>query len=152
MMKSTVVRTLNKPPMAKKEKHLEVTAKEEAKVDIKQNGDSKTSKKKEKTGTVTFSDQQVNPLALKEKRKEIEMRLAYEADASSRENLNKIYNQHVKKEENFNNKVKGLLSDHEAKLKERIQRRKMKTSTYRSRPEDTSDTFPVDENNNNVKK
>ena len=25
-------------------------------------------------------------------------------------------------------------------------RRKMKTATYRSRPEDTSDTFPIDEN------
>jgi hypothetical protein len=31
-------------------------------------------------------------------------------------------------------------------LKERITRRKLRTATYRSRPEDTSDTFPIEEN------
>ena len=71
------------------------------------------------------------------------MRLAYEADASSRENLNKIYDQHVKKQEKYNSKVKGLITDHEERLKERIMKRKLRTATYRSRPEDTSDTFPV---------
>lgn len=57
-----------------------------------------------------------------------------------------MYNQHIRKEENFNNKVKGYLNDHQQRLKERITRRKLKTATYRSRPEDTSDTFPIDQN------
>lgn len=35
MTKNTVVKTLTKPPMAKKEKPLEITAKEELKPDIK---------------------------------------------------------------------------------------------------------------------
>lgn len=35
MTKNTVVKTLTKPPMAKKEKPLEITAKEEPKPDIK---------------------------------------------------------------------------------------------------------------------
>lgn len=71
------------------------------------------------------------------------MRLAYEADSSSRENLATLYHQHLKKEESFNKKVTTLLKDHESKLQERISRRKLRTATYRSRPEDTSDTFPV---------
>ena len=90
--------------------------------------------------------QQVNTLALHQKRKEIEMRLAYEADTSSREHLANMYNQHKKKEVQFKNKVENILSDHEEKLKERINRRKLKTATYRSRPQDTSDTFPIEEN------
>jgi hypothetical protein len=59
-----------------------------------------------------------------------------------------MYNQQVKKEENYNSRVKNLLNDHEEKLKERIRTRKLRTATYRSRPEDTSDTFPIEENNN----
>ena len=42
----------------------------------------------------------------------MEMRLAYEADSTSRENLNKLYDQHVKKEEKYQTKVKGLINDH----------------------------------------
>lgn len=72
------------------------------------------------------------------------MRLAYEADTSSRENLAELYQKHLKKEESFNNKVKNILTQHEEKLQERINRRKLKTSTCRSRPEDTSDSFPVE--------
>ena len=64
MMKSTVVKTLNKPPMAKKEKPLETSAKETAKTLSKPNGTS-NGKKKEKT----VPQESVNPLALKEKRK-----------------------------------------------------------------------------------
>ena len=41
------------------------------------------------------------------------MRLAYQAHESSRENLNNIYKQHVHKEENFTNKVKNILTEHE---------------------------------------
>jgi hypothetical protein len=40
------------------------------------------------------------------------MRLAYEADSSSRENLNNLYNQHLKKEQNLNSKIKNILNDH----------------------------------------
>jgi hypothetical protein len=68
------------------------------------------------------------------------MRLAYEAQESTRENLSKMVNQHQQKEEIFNDKVKGIMNDHEERLKERINRRKLKTATYRSRPEDTNDT------------
>ena len=40
------------------------------------------------------------------------MRLAYEADSTSRDNLNKIYDQHMKKEEKFNSKVNNIIEDH----------------------------------------
>ena len=107
MMKSTVVKTLNKPPMAKKEKPLETSAKVPTKPQSKPNGTA-NGKKKEKIEP----QQSMNPLALREKRKEMEMRLAYEADTTSRDNLNKIYDQHIKKQEKFQNKVKGLITDH----------------------------------------
>jgi argininosuccinate lyase len=68
------------------------------------------------------------------------MRLAYEAHESTRENLSKLVSQHQKKEEIFHDKVKDIMNDHEERLKERIHRRKLKTATYRSRPEDTNDT------------
>ena len=42
----------------------------------------------------------------------MEMRLAYEADSTSRDNLNKIYDQHMKKEEKFNSKVSNIIEDH----------------------------------------
>jgi hypothetical protein len=51
-----------------------------------------------------------------------------------------MYNQLISKEEKFNSKVNNLMNDHEERLKERINRRKLKTATYRSRPEDTNDT------------
>lgn len=73
------------------------------------------------------------------------MRLAYEADVSSRENLTKIYDSHLVKEEKYNHKVKGLISDHESRLKDRIMKRKLRTSTNRSRADNTNDTFPIDE-------
>ena len=92
MMKSTVVKTLNKPPMAKKGKPLETSAKVPIKPQSKPIG-SANGKKKEKIEP----QESLNPLALREKRKEMEMRLAYEADTTSRDNLNKIYDQHIKK-------------------------------------------------------
>ena len=60
MMKSTVVKTLNKPPMAKKEKPLETSAKNSSKPISKTNGTS-NGKKKDKTP----SQEIVNPIALK---------------------------------------------------------------------------------------
>lgn len=65
MMKNSVVKTLNKPPMAKKAKPLEVTIKEEPKPENKQNGDGKASKKKDKQPIQQVEVQTVNPLALK---------------------------------------------------------------------------------------
>lgn len=40
------------------------------------------------------------------------MRLAYEADTSSREHLATMYNQHKKKEVQFKNTVENILNDH----------------------------------------
>ena len=48
-MKSTVVKTLNKPPMAKKGKPLETNANQSAKQTSKINGTPNGSKKKDKT-------------------------------------------------------------------------------------------------------
>jgi hypothetical protein len=59
-MKSTVVKTLNKPPMAKKEKPLETTANSSNKPIIKSNGTS-NGKKKDKN----LSQEVINPIALK---------------------------------------------------------------------------------------
>ena len=50
MMKSTVVKTLNKPPMAKKGKPLETNANNNAKTSNKTNGTTNGTKKKDKTG------------------------------------------------------------------------------------------------------
>ena len=93
MMKSTVVKTLNKPPMSKKEKALEVPANDPSKPSAKQNGPGSRKKSQKESNP----DPNVNPLVLNEKRKEMEMRLAYEADTTSRENINKLYDQHIKK-------------------------------------------------------
>lgn len=41
------------------------------------------------------------------------MRLAYEAQESTRENLSKLVSQHQKKEEIFHGKVKDIMNDHE---------------------------------------
>ena len=49
MMKSTVVKTLNKPPMSKKGKPLETNANQSAKQSSKANGTLNGSKKKDKT-------------------------------------------------------------------------------------------------------
>ena len=51
----------------------------------------------------------VSPLALKQKRREMQMRLAYEADTTSKDNINKVYDQHLKKEEKYNSKVKNIM-------------------------------------------
>ena len=61
MMKSTVVKTLNKAPIAKKEKHLETTAKESSKNHHKSNGTLNGTKKKDKNSASNI----ISPLALK---------------------------------------------------------------------------------------
>lgn len=68
-MKSTVVKTLNKPPMAKKGKPLETNANNNAKTSNKTNGTTNGTKKKDKTGQASMNPNTVSPLALKQKRK-----------------------------------------------------------------------------------
>lgn len=73
MTKNTVVKSLSKPPMAKKEKPLQTNARVEQ-VTTKQEGKNQASTKKEPV---------VSSLVLQEKKKEIEMRLAYEAQETN---------------------------------------------------------------------
>ena len=113
MMKNSVVKTLNRPPMAKKEKPLELLAKIQSKKSSKAKQEIASQKKVETVPAVVLQNPVVNTFALQQKKREIEMRLAYQAHESSRENLNNIYKQHVHKEENFTNKVKTILNEHE---------------------------------------
>ena len=73
MTKNTVVKTLSKPPMAKKEKPLQANARVEQ-TNIKEEVKIQTSTKKEAV---------VSSLVLQEKKREIEMRLAYEAQETN---------------------------------------------------------------------
>lgn len=98
MTKNAVVKTLSKPPMAKKEKPLEMMANKDGKKEIKIIEKTKIKESAEvKPVQAKIEVKPVNTFALQEKKKEIEMRLAYEAQESTRENLNKLVNQHQKK-------------------------------------------------------
>ena len=71
MTKNTVVKTLTKPPMAKKEKPLEITAKEEPKPDIKIIEKKSQKEVKQSTG-LKGTKKQVKPVSsfmLQEKKK-----------------------------------------------------------------------------------
>ena len=69
------------------------------------------------------------------------MRLAYQSAGNSQDKLSKILTDFENKEMNFMNKVKNVIENHEERLQQRLNRRKLRTATYRSRPEETNDTF-----------
>lgn len=73
MTKNTVVKTLSKPPMAKKEKPLEAVARVE----------QATTKEEVKIQASTKKETVVSNFVLQEKKREIEMRLAYEAQETN---------------------------------------------------------------------
>ena len=50
-----------------------------------------------------------------------------------------MYNEHSIKLQKYHNKVNHLMNGHEERLRERINRRKLKTATFRSRQQDLKD-------------
>lgn len=88
MMKANVVKSLTKPPMTKKEKPLEVVAEGEKRVL------GKTDKIEKEIHTTSTRVRHSTSLILFQKKREMEMRLAYEAAENKREDLGLLYNEH----------------------------------------------------------
>lgn len=136
MMNGNVVKTLTKAPtMTKKEQPLEVVAQVGSAAIPSPLQNNQTQMQPAVQTRVKHS----NSFMMFQKKKEMEMRLAYEAQQNKRESLGRMFHQHSTKLQKFNTRISKLMTDHEQKLRERINLRKLKTATFRSRRADIKD-------------